>query len=174
MAEFKQKFLTDEEKSLFLTWVAGHGTAYKDYLIWCEEMSIPNERRYTEKSLKVIIQRNRPAMKQRQIQVNQQAIAAAAFPRYVRIAALQKAVERLDAKLEMSDELSVRDYVALEEQRRKTLETIAREMGEYGKSPEDDRTNRPETGQDSIAAYFMQQRINEARVIDGETSVQSL
>ncbi len=137
-----QSFYSVTEEDLLVRHIAAHGERYRDYIDWCNTHDIPEHRRLKETSFPRWVQRRRMMVKNIREQARQEIIKTSNFPRAKRIQELEGTIERLNDMLEM-EQLTASDLIRIEEQRRKTLEQIAKERGEWLKPPEDDEDKDP-------------------------------
>ncbi|MDE2104987.1 MAG: hypothetical protein KGL39_47555 [Patescibacteria group bacterium] len=124
-------FLTPEEKRSLLDWIGAHGEGYPGYLDWCEREAIPNERRFTKASYGSWVQRRRLKVQASRANHREESRRQSRMDREARMLALEATFARLDQLTRNSGVDDPDKLVRLEEQKRKTLEAIAKERGEW-------------------------------------------
>lgn len=146
----KDSYLTRQETEDLVKYVAGTGENYQRYLHWCDERMIPEDRRFTAQYFHRWVHRKKPKVWAAKAQ-NQAAIReAATLHKNARVAKLQQSVERLERELERLEgcghecescgQLHITNtdtVLKVEEQIRKTMESIAKELGEFNKPPDE-------------------------------------
>lgn len=167
------KYLSTTEEDLLIRHVAAHGERYRDFVDWCDEKEIPPHRRFTMLSYRKWVQRHRQTIKDLREKARQETLKTSKFHRASRLKELEDTMVRigalLDGTLEGKLPLTVSDIVRLEEQRRKTLEHIAKERGEWLKPPEED-TGGDEYG-DPVAREFLKFFEEERRRVESAKDV---
>lgn len=122
-------YLTKGEKALLVSYVAHAGEEYNRYIEWCDQNFIAKERRFTPYYLKRWIQRRRVAVQNARQELREAARKASLHDKESRLKTLEAQAERLQERIENTKDDNI--YLRLEEQLRKTLESIAKERGEF-------------------------------------------
>lgn len=123
-------FLSPVQKQSLLDWIGAYGEGYGRFLEWCDREGIPEDKRYTKPSYQSWVQRRRRSVKESRTRHHEEVRQQSRMDRDARMVALEETFKRLDA---MSHEIEDSDKLTrLEEQKRKTLEAIAKERGEWG------------------------------------------
>lgn len=135
-----KSFLSAAEKRDLMEHLAAKGENYDRFIEWCEKHGVPPERRYTKDTLHKWYGRRRDQIRALREQHRVQVRKDSTFDKTVRLQKLEDAATRLERRLEEFDitEGTWADYARLEEQLRKTLESIAKERGEFNRADEDD------------------------------------
>lgn len=130
-------YLTRPQMASYLTWAGGAGSAYEEYIQWCNRNFIPVDKRFTRASHKVWIQRHRKQLIQCREEHREALRIVSRMGREDRVRAHEESLIRVEALIRSTEMLKISEYVALEEQKRKILESIARERGEYNRVSEE-------------------------------------
>ncbi len=133
-------YLTATQKRSLLDWIGARGESYPAFIEWCEREQIPEANRYTKVSYRGWVQRRRAHVQAARASHQAETRQQSRLGREERMAGLERTYERLDA-LSKSEEIEDTDkLIRIEEQKRKTLEAIAKERGEWGvkNAPGDD------------------------------------
>lgn len=163
-----KKFLSRHAEDLAVHFVVVHGASYDKFAAFAREN---NWETFTESYFYKWLRK--PRIKRR-IEAERDVARAEARERIQvtrddRLAELQATLARCNRLL--SDDLSVSDVVRLEEQKRKTLEAIAKERGEWNdnssKAPLDRGTNYSAAAEAALAAMRERKALPEPS-IDGE------
>lgn len=126
-------FLTEVQQDSLTEWVAGRGEGWATYEEWCDTNLIPEERRFTTYSWRVWVQRKRPKIHAKKAQRQDRLKDYSELDKQKRILILEEAITRLRRMIQ-EDDLSVLDLIRAEEQIRRSLESIAKERGEFAKA----------------------------------------
>lgn len=176
------RYLTKNEEESLVRFVAAKGENYERYLEWCEAEKIPEERRYTPGSFHNRVNKVRLRINSEKAEIQDLARDAAVMTKERRVTRLQRQLDRIEGMLM---DATSEDYThecegcgkthfdlnviaKMEDQYRKTLESIARELGEWGKlevpSPTED-TPPLQNAVARIAQAMELRRISEAKVV---------
>jgi hypothetical protein len=134
----KEAYLTPPQEKNLIDYVVGHSEAYAHFVHWADREELPPERRYTEASWRVWLQRHRAQIKAVREAHRQATWTGSTFDRKKRLQELEESYEKLRGLI--SDD--PKTVIAIEEQKRKLLEFISRERGEFGQkvSPDEQAT----------------------------------
>lgn len=122
-------FLSDKERTDLISFVAGTGENYDRYLEWAAKRDVTV---YTKAYFHRWVQKWRSAIQTARVKHIADVRAGAQYTRNKRLETLQDAAERLLSVIEREG-LPVDALLKAEEQLRKTLESIAKETGEFNK-----------------------------------------
>lgn len=121
--------ITKVQKKHLLTFAAGAGENYAAYLKFCETHSIPT---FTKAYWPVFVQRNRRTVQAIRQGLIAQIAAEAMMDRKARLSLLEDDIARIEEIFSTQlEELTVDQVVKLTDQKRKTLEAIAKERSEW-------------------------------------------
>lgn len=121
--------ITRVQKKHLLTFAAGAGENYAAYLKFCETHSIPT---FTKAYWPVFVQRNRRTVQAIRQGLIAQIASEAMMDRKARLSLLEDDIARIeDIFSTQLEELTVDQVVKLTDQKRKTLEAIAKERSEW-------------------------------------------
>jgi len=153
----KNQKISQAQKRDLLSFVAGAGENFDFYLKFCERFNIPTFSRYYWRTW---VQRHRAEV-QRLRKEHLLAVAAEArFGRKERQEALQADIDRLEQILvkqnDEEDELTVDQVVKIMDQKRKNMEALAKEMGEWGVMPDTAPPNPAGAALGAAAAALLQ------------------
>lgn len=129
------RYLTRPEMDSLIEWVAEHGDNYDRYTRWADENHIPDEHRFTRAYLSRWIQRRRRAVQDTRQRHMLDVRAGSLLDRTGRLRKLEEDFARLELAARLLESSDPKMLVAVIEQRRKLLESIAKERGEYGVAP---------------------------------------
>lgn len=173
-------FLSQEEERHFIRFVAQKGENYDRYLEWCEEEAIPEDRRYTPGSFHNRVNKDRQLINRTRMSIEDAARESAVMTKDRRIGRLQRQLSRIEEMLERAagqdshectfcenTHYDLNVIAKIEDQYRKTLESIARELGEYNRNeitpPADPIGVKRSDALDAIKSAMVQRRIAEAK-----------
>ena len=128
--------ITKVQKKYLLTYVAGAGENYAAYLQFCERHDIPTFSKYYWPNF---VQRNRKTVQAIRVGLIAQVAAEATLDRKARLSLLEDDIARIEKTFAADDdeksgfykELTLDQMVKLIDQKRKTLEAIAKERSEW-------------------------------------------
>lgn len=129
----RRKGLSARQKGLLAVYIGTHGENYEKYLAWAQQTGMPV---FTRAYLHLWINRNRPLVQSERALLIHTARRAGVLDRQARQEHLEADILYLDSELKNAPvELALK----LIEQKRKLLETLAKERGEWmGKENDDD------------------------------------
>lgn len=148
-----------------MEFVAGKGENYPRYLQWCEERHIPGECRFKEAYFHKWVGKHRPTVQRKREEHKAEVRAESIYDRQSRLRILEASLERLEAAAQAlgeNEKFDPGDLVRLEEQKRKTLESIAKERGEFGTKPSADSDEVAEMNR-QLRSLFVNARIEGAK-----------
>lgn len=126
-----QSKLSGPQTADLIEFLAANNQTYETYLRWANQRELPDEKRFTKWYWNEYIKKIRPRV---HIAIEEQKVAArrvSMMGREQRLHSLEETYNRLE-KMAFVEENSDK-LIRLEEQKRKTLEHIAKERGEWGK-----------------------------------------
>lgn len=127
---WNQKITKSQKKDL-LTFAAGAGENYQKYLDFCAKFNIQT---FSRGYWRNFVQRNRRTVQELRAMHIAAVAAEARMDRKARIQLLEDDIARIEGIFrDQFDELTVDQVVKLSDQKRKTLEAIAKERAEWGK-----------------------------------------
>lgn len=142
----QKKFLTTNERRDLIQEIAAKGENYQRYTEWCDRNFIQN--RFTPGYLHKWVNKNRIAIKAARVEHQEEIKKNALADKQLRVGILEQTVLRLqemrasilhgghDCPECDKPHIDVDKMLRVEEQLRKTLEAIAKEMGEFNKAPD--------------------------------------
>jgi hypothetical protein len=173
-----EPYLTQAERAELVNWLIEGGKNYDSYLGFCTKFGIPASRQWTKKYFTLWCHRHRKSLQvqeERRLSVLRR---GSSWDREKRLRTLEDTLERLEiaiAILMKEKPLDVGKLVRAEEQKRRTVEQIAKERGEWDTRGDrrDDRLPSPVAQEMSLAfqRYFNRSKkaMPEAVVVeDGE------
>jgi len=158
-----QSFLTTAQKRDLVRYVVANGQSYKNYLRWADANLIPPESRYTERSFKAWCDKRRRVIQEVRQDYRVAVRQSSIYDRELRISKLEAGVTRMDAAIEALDAAGdkyVDNLVRLEEQKRKLMETIAKERGEWGNKPTEENQMANQLAA-TMMSVFAEQKVAE-------------
>lgn len=146
-----KSFLQPQEFKDLIEHVAAHGENYDRYLNWCNEHNIPEENRYTRQYYHrwTQVPKNKSLIRAAKAEHALAVRREMTLTKDMRVAELQASASRIREEIgrqldthecevcECHNSKSVDTMIKLEEQLRKTLESISKEMGEFNKAAEE-------------------------------------
>lgn len=135
-------------------WIARNGENYERYIEWCNLQNLPQEARFSKGYLPTWIQRRRAMIQAKRAVFREEIRSASRLPKVRRMELLEASVERIQGRI-VECQLNGDDFLLLkmEDQLRRQLESLAKEMGEFNAKPEDDdRADVGALGQRMVAA----------------------
>lgn len=136
-------YLSQAESESLVNWLVAHGGTYPKYAIWCEDNKIATDVRFTPAYFRNWMQRKRALIQKTRASHRQAIRDASVMDRAARLTSLEHTLGRLERTIMSTEDLSPDSLVRLEEQKRKTLESIAKERGEFNRAPEEDPAAKP-------------------------------
>lgn len=166
-------YLSPVQKQVLINYLALEGTSYNNYLKWTQENDIPLARRYTESSWKSWLKIHRAQIKALREELKISLGRGTAQTRKRRLAALEDdlvVVMRAMADVDLTTTAGKELWIKLSEQKRRLLQAVAQQRGEWGTKMEDDKPTR---GPASLAAQFERyfERMGTSEDSDGEEPV---
>lgn len=147
-------YLSPTQKQSLIDWIGSCGEGYERFLEWCDRESIPEEKRYTRASYQSWVQRRRTSVQSARSRHRDETRRKSRMDREARMIALEDAFQRLDT-LTRSGEIEDSDrLLRLEEQKRKILEAIAKERGEWGAKQQGEKDDH-EQGLDDLLSRMV-------------------
>lgn len=123
----QKSFLTRKAQDELITWLAANG---ENYRLYCDLAEKRGWKVFSAAYFRRWIQRHRLRIQGQRAVVQAEAREMTVLSKATRIEKLEAAVDRLEQALD-DDELTVEQAIKVEEQLRKTLESIAKERGEF-------------------------------------------
>lgn len=142
----QKRFLTQSERKSLIQDVAARGENYERYTEWCNRNFI--QHRFTPAYFHKWVDKNRIAIKAARVEHQEEIKKNALADKQLRVRILEETVVRLqemrasilhgghDCPECEKPHIDVDKMLRVEEQLRKTLEAIAKEMGEFNKAPD--------------------------------------
>lgn len=121
-------FMSQREKSDLIDFIAVTGENYDRYLEWCKQRGI--EKVFTKKYLHTWVQRHRPRVKVARIRVEEEIRRMSMFDKEKRIRELENDIDMVNQLVQKSYDIPEM-MVKLLEQKRKLLQAVAQERGEW-------------------------------------------
>jgi arsenate reductase-like glutaredoxin family protein len=146
----QRRYLNQNETRDLIYHIAGKGEGYDKYIEWCERNYIQN--RFSPAYLHKWVQKKRISIKAARVEHAEEVKKNALADKQLRVSLLEGTVSRLrDMQKVIIDgghdcpecdkpHVDVDKLLRVEEQLRKTLEAIAKEMGEFNKAPDQSET----------------------------------
>lgn len=136
-------YLSRQEKYDLIKFVAATGESYKRYLEWAEAKSVANK--FSENYFYTWVSRRRTLIQEERARIRDEVKRMSVYDKNRRLQELERIAEYLLDEMEhmrIHDTCSknckpLETFIRLSEQHRKTMETIARERGEFGKSDQE-------------------------------------
>lgn len=160
----KPAFLSRQQQSDLLEHVVNAGEKYDAYLKWCEERGITE--RFTEAYFPRWVQKHRRMLQARRTEHQQVVRAESVYDRAMRVRTLEASLNRLEgaAMVALAND-DLRSLVMIEEQKRKHMESIAKERGEFNVKPQDGMDEVAEMNR-KLRSLFVDKRIEAAKVVN--------
>lgn len=143
-------YLSRMEKLDLIKFIAATGESYVRYVEWAKAKHVENV--FTERYFHTWVQRRRPQITEERARIRDEVRRMSTYDKDRRLQELEKVAEFLLDEMEhmrIHDVCSktckpIETFLRLAEQQRKTLETIARERGEFNKPDQesDDRDTK--------------------------------
>lgn len=145
-----QPFLSKQQQLDLIEWLAVNSDKRYDlYTEWCARTGA---KPFSPNYLRTWTQNHRELIQKAREQHRREARAESVMARTQRLHALEDSFIRLD-ELSKSEGLTSVDVVRLEDQKRKTLEAIARERGEWGIKDDAEDEERKRANQELAKAF---------------------
>ena len=160
----KPSFLSRQQQSDLLEHVVNAGEKYDAYLAWCDERGITE--RFTEAYFPRWVQKHRRLLQARRTEHQQVVRAESVYDRAMRVRTLESSMARLEgAAMDALANKNLRALVMIEEQKRKNMESIAKERGEFNVKPQDGMDEVAEMNK-KLRSLFVDKRIGDAKVVN--------
>ncbi len=134
-------YLTTVERESLLKHLSEYGTNYDRYLRWASERNLGEDRIYSQGYLKRLYYRKRDIIRRITEENYKRVRRDSTMDRAKRIEALEDSYTRLEKAARGVPPEDIVNLTRIEEQKRKVLESISKERGEFGKGPEDNASN---------------------------------
>ena len=131
-----RRFLTKPEQDSLIEWAAEHGENYERYIRWADENHIAQDNRFSNTYFRRWVQRRRPQVQNMRQRHMLDVRAGSLMDREGRLRKLEEDFARLELAAVQLGSDEPKTLVMVIEQRRKVLEAIAKERGEYGVAPQ--------------------------------------
>ena len=152
------KKLSYIEEDILLDYIVAHGGSYRLYLLFCEETGVKEDRRYTEATYRNWQARRRDRILQKREEQKRILREGSLLDRKNRLQMLEADVARIEMALADRAHQEIVDPlvdIRLMEQKRKLLESISRERGEFGVKPEDGEAEELRQQNRALGKVFM-------------------
>lgn len=151
--------ITESQKKLLIIWAAGAGENWDKYQVFADKNMIPKFA--SKNSWANFVQRNRAKVQAARRELVYQVVQDSTMSRKKRIEMLEADANRCEQIIATSgpegdDSLSVDQLARMMDQKRRTLESIAKEMGEWGVAPDDEGGRGPSNPLIAIAEQYKQ------------------
>lgn len=134
-------YLTPTQRQDLLKHLSEYGTNYERYLRWASDNGLENDRIYSAAYVRKLFFRKRDIIRKITEENFKKVRRDSTMDRAKRIEALEDSYARLERAARGVPPEDITGLTRVEEQKRRILEAIAKERGEFGKSPEDNDEN---------------------------------